>query len=387
MGFDGSAIDGLLEHAVTSGTCHGVAALVVDRDGVLHESFAGAAAPDTMFRNASMTKAPATMGALQLVEQGRLDLNATVASVLPEFADLQVLDGFDGERPILRAPASAPTIRQLMNHTAGLGYFFLNQHLLRYCAQIGLPNPLEGRKAALSAPLVNDPGTVWEYGVNTDWLGLAVERVSGQRLSDYLVEHVYEPLGMTNSTFAPSAEQRARLLPVRMRTADGALAPTELDLAAESEWDAAGHGSYGTIGDYGRFVRAWLGDGEFEGRRLLGADTVALAFQDHLAGAPLPEIMRSAIPELSNDVPSLPVPQGWGLGFHLVQVDVPGMRSAGTGDWAGIFNTYYWIDRAVGVGGVFMTQILPFFDAGVVELLEGFELAAYAQVGAAVPAA
>jgi methyl acetate hydrolase len=252
MGFDGSRIDGLLEDAVNSGTCHGVAALVVDRDGVLHESFAGAAAPDTIFRNASMTKAPVTMGALQLVEQGRLDLDATVASVMPEFAELQVLDGFDGERPILRAPASAPTIRQLMNHTAGLGYFFLNEPLLRYCAQTGLPSPLEGRKAALSAPLVNDPGTVWEYGVNTDWLGLAVERVSGQRLSDYLAEHVYEPLGMTNSTFAPTAEQRARLLPVRMRTADGALAPTELDLAPESEWDAAGHGSYGTIGDYGR---------------------------------------------------------------------------------------------------------------------------------------
>lgn len=387
MGFDGSGIDRLLQDAVTSGTCHGVAALVVDRDGVLHEGFAGAAAPDTLFRNASMTKAPATMGALQLVEQGRLDLNATVASVLPEFAELQVLDRFDGERPILRAPASAPTIRQLMNHTAGLGYFFLNERLLRYCAQTGLPNPLEGRKAALSAPLVNDPGTVWEYGVNTDWLGLAVERVSGQRLSDYLADHVYEPLGMTNSTFAPTAEQRARLLPVRMRTADGALVPTELDLAAESEWDAAGHGSYGTIGDYGRFVRAWLGDGEFEGRRLLGADTVALAFQDHLAGAPLPQITRSAVPELSNDVPSLPVPQGWGLGFHLVQVDVPGMRSAGTGDWAGIFNSFYWIDRAAGVGGVFMTQILPFFDAGVIELLAEFELATYAQVGAAVPAA
>jgi methyl acetate hydrolase len=95
-------------------------------------------------------------------------------------------------------------------------------------------------------------------------------------------------------------------------------------------------------------------------------------------------MIRSAVPELSNDVPSLPVPQGWGLGFHLVQVDVPGMRSAGTGDWAGIFNSYFWIDRAAGVGGVFMTQILPFFDAGVVELLEAFELATYAQVGAAV---
>jgi methyl acetate hydrolase len=387
VSFDGSDIERLLQDAVDNGTCHGVAALVVDRDGVLHASFAGAAAPDTMFRNASMTKAVATMGALQLVEQGRLDLNATVASVLPEFAELELLEGFDGERPMLRAPASAPTIRQLMNHTAGLGYFFLNEDLLRYCTLTGLPGPLEGRKAALSAPLVNDPGTVWEYGVNTDWLGLVVERLSGQRLSDYLATHVYEPLGMTNSTFAPTADQRARLLPVRMRATDGALVPTDLDLAAESEWDAAGHGSYGTIGDYGRFVRAWLRDGELDGHRLLDADTVALAFEDHLAGAPLPEIMRAAVPELSNDVPSLPVPQGWGLGFHLVQVDVPGMRSAGTGDWAGIFNSFYWIDRAAGIGGVFMTQILPFFDAGVVELLTAFELASYAQVGAAVPAA
>ena len=73
--------------------------------------------------------------------------------------------------------------------------------------------------------------------------------------------------------------------------------------------------------------------------------------------------MTSCMPELSNDVPSLPVPQGWGLGFHLIKVDLPGMRSAGTGAWSGIFNTYYWIDRTAGVGGVIMTQVLPFFDA------------------------
>jgi CubicO group peptidase (beta-lactamase class C family) len=386
MGFDGSAIDRLLKDAVNTGACHGVAVLVANRDGVLHESFAGAATPETLFRNASMTKPVATMGALQLVEQGQIDLDATVASVLPEFAELPVLDGFDGDRPVLRAPASAATIRQLMNHTAGLGYFFLNADLLRYCAQAGVPSPLEGAKAALFAPLVNDPGTVWEYGVNVDWLGLIVERVSGQPLSSYLAEHVYGPLGMTNSTFAPTAREREQLLPVRMRSRDGTLAPTEIDLPATSEWDAAGHGSYGTIADYGRFVRAWLGDGELEGSRVLGADTVALAFQDHLAGAPLPEIMRSTVPELSNDVPALPVPQGWGLGFHLMHTDVPGMRSNGTGDWAGIFNSYFWIDRAAGAAGVFMTQILPFFDARVVELLAGFEIAVYAQLGAAVPA-
>lgn len=387
MGFEGSEIDRLLSEAVNSGTFHGVAAMVVDREGVLYEGTAGEAGPETMFRNASMTKAVATTGALQLVEQGELQLDQTVESVLPEFAELQVIEGFDGERPILRPPAAKATIRQLMTHTAGLGYFFLNERLFRYGPAVGLPSPLEGKKVSLSAPLVNDPATIWEYGVNIDWLGLIVERISGKTLGPYLREHVYEPLGMTDSTFRPTDEQRARLLPVRMRAPDGTLQPIELDLPTEPEWDSGGHGSYGTARDYARFIRAWLNDGELDGCRVLGAEVVASAFEDHIEGIPLPDVMRSCVPALSNDVPALPVPQGWGLGFHLVKADVPGMRSAGTGDWAGIFNTYYWIDRAAGVGGLIMTQALPFYDAEIVNAAIAFEAAVYAQVGAAVPAA
>ncbi len=386
MSFDGADIDGLLGAAVEAGTWHGVVAVVVDRDGVLHETSAGEANPETMFRNASMTKAVATTAALQLVEQGRLELDATVESVLPEFAELQLIEGYDGNRPILRAPASKPTFRQLMTHTAGLGYFFINQRLFDYFAATGLPSPLEGQRTSLDAPMVNDPGTVWEYGVNTDWLGLAIERITGRSLSAYVAEHVYGPLGMVDSTFWPTAEQRSRLLPVLARAADGGLEPTDIDLPEDPEWDAAGHGSYGTARDYARFVRAWLRDGELDGERILSPETVALAFSDHIEGVALPELMTSCMPELSNDVPSLPVPQGWGLGFHLIKVDLPGMRSAGTGAWSGIFNTYYWIDRSAGIGGVIMTQVLPFFDARIIETVLGFEMAVYAQVGAAVPA-
>jgi CubicO group peptidase (beta-lactamase class C family) len=386
MSFDGADIDRLLQAGVEAGTWHGVVAVVVDRDGVLHEGAAGQAGTRTMFRNASMTKAVATTAALQLIEQGRLELDATVESVLPEFAELQLIEGWNGEQPILRAPASKPTIRQLMTHTAGLGYFFVNQRLFDYFAATGLPSPLDGKRSSLEAPLVNDPGTVWEYGVNTDWLGLVIERLSGRSLGDYLAEHVYGPLGMVDSTFDPTLEQRSRLLELLMRTPDGGLEPSDIDLPAEPEWDAAGHGSYGTAGDYARFIRAWLRDGELDGERILTPDTVALAFTDQIEGIPLPELMRSCMPELSNDVPTLPVPQGWGLGFHLMKVDLPGMRSAGTGAWSGIFNTYYWIDRAAGIGGVIMTQVLPFFDARIVESALGFEAAVYAQVGAAVPA-
>jgi len=382
MAFDGSAIRALLDGAVAKGAVHGIAALVVSRDGTLFEHTAGEANQRTLFRNASMTKAVATTGALQLVEQRRLDLDATVESILPEFGKLQLLEGFDGDTPRLRAPASQATVRQLMTHTAGLGYYFSNQKLHRYLALTGEPNPLSGLKRSLSVPMVNDPGTAWEYGVNVDWLGLAIEKISGQRLGSYLQQHVYGPLGMSDSTFAPNAEQRARLLRGMQRQADGKLAPSVHDLPATSEWDAAGHGSYGTIQDYGRFLQAWLNDGA----GVLKPATAQRALQNQIGTIQLPAGSKSSEPEWTNDVPGLPVPQNWGLGFHLTQVDLPGMRSRGTADWAGIFNAYYWIDRNKGIGGVLMTQVLPFFDIPVVETLLGFEMAVYQQVGAVLPA-
>jgi CubicO group peptidase (beta-lactamase class C family) len=382
MAFDGSAIKALLDGAVAKGAVHGVAAVVVDRHGQLFHHAAGEAGGRAMFRNASMTKAVATTAALQLVEQGRLSLDATVESILPEFGNLSVLDGFDGDLPRLRRPASRATVRQLMTHTAGLGYFFLNEKLLRYHTLTGEPNPLTGQKRSLSVPLVNDPGMAWEYGTNTDWLGLIVEKLSGQSLGAYLQQHVYGPLGMSDSTFVPSAEQRERLLRVMQRHADGTLAPSPHDLPATSEWDAAGHGSYGTVQDYGRFVRAWLNDGA----GVLKPATAQMALQDQLGGIRLPELMKATLPELSNDVPSLPVPQSWGLGFHLTLADLPGMRSRGSADWAGVFNSYYWIDRTKGIGGVLMTQLLPFFDMPVVETLMAFEMAVYRQVGAVAAA-
>jgi methyl acetate hydrolase len=243
---------------------------------------------------------------------------------------------------------------------------------------------LQGLKQSISAPLVHDPGTVWEYGLSTDWVGQVVEAVSGQTLGDYLAEHVYGPLGMTDSTFAPSEQQRARLLPVLSRMPDGSLVPTAIDLSAEQEWDAGGHGSYGTIADYGRFVRAWLNGGELEGARILKEETVELALRDHLDGAPLPKKLEPTVPELANPVELLDVPQGWGLGFHLYLVDLPGMRSAGSGDWSGLFNSFFWIDRKAGIGAVIATQLLPFFDAKMVETILGFEAAVYAELAAAV---
>ena len=371
-------IDGVLARSAEAGAVPGVVAVVVGPDGLLYEGAAGDATPDTMFRFASMTKAMASVAALALVEEGRLELDAPVASVLPEFAELQVLEGFDGDTPRLRPPATQATIRQLLNHTSGHGYWFGSEDLKRYHEVTGAPNPFSGLRASLHTPLLFDPGTTWNYGISTDWLGQVVEKVTGKGLDAVLVERIWQPLGMSDTSFAPSEEQKGRLMGVHQRQADGSLAPSPHDIPHHPEFYAAGHGSYGTARDFGRFISMLLSGGA----PVLRPETVDLAFSDQLAGVPLPDRTITTEPELVNAFDALPFPQTWGLGFHITSVDLDGMRHAGTGDWAGLFNSYFWVDRAAGVGAVLMTQVLPFFDAGVIELLVGFEQAVYASVGA-----
>jgi len=372
MPIDSSALDAILTNAVATGATPGLAAVVVDRDGVVYSGASGID-PDTIFRYASCTKAIASVAALQLIEQRRISLDDEVATHLPEFGKLQVLDGFAGGagsegHPILRPPSRPPLVRELMNHTSGATYFFTDGKIAQFHEITGTPVILSGQKASVSdVPLSNDPGTIWAYGTSTDWLGLLVERVSGQGLDEYIEEHIAAPLGVTDVTFQPTEEQAARVMPLYARTPDGGLIEFPLTLPAEPEWWAAGHGSYGTAADYGRFMQALLRGGELDGARILNEDTVALAFSDSLNGVPMPtEGIVSASPELSNDVPAYPFAEGWGLGFHLTLEDIPGARRAGTGDWAGLFNLYYFIDRASGVAAMLLTQVLPFFDQRVV---------------------
>lgn len=385
---DASALDALLDDAVSAGSVPGVAVVVSTRDGVAYEGAAGsldasdpgaaAVGPDTVFRMASMTKAMASVAALQLVEEGALGLDTPVHEILPAFGDLQVLEGFDGDAPRLRAPARAPTITDLLTHTSGLGYFFTNTDLLRWHELTGTPSVLTGLRAGLMTPLVHDPGTVWEYGIGTDWLGLVVGEVAGKPLDEVLRERVFTPLDMPDATFRPTDEQRARMMVVHARQGDGTLEPTALDLPADPEFMAGGSGAYATARDHGRFLRALLRGGELDGARILKEETVRLLFTDHIDGIQQPELMRSAVPELSNDVPSLPIRQGWGLGLHLRHDRIPGMRAAGSGDWAGLFNCYYWIDPASDMSAAVLTQVLPFFDPGVVGTMLNVELALYA---------
>ncbi len=384
MTLDANALDAILTEAVATGALPAAAAIVVDRDGDLY-SGADGVDPDAIFRYASCTKSIASVAALQLVEQGRISLDDEVATHLPEFAKAQVLDGFDdsangGGQPILRAPSRPALVREMFTHTSGGGYFFTSGDLRRFHETTGTPTIVSGEKASITdVPLVNDPGTVWEYGTSTDWLGLLVERVSGLGLDEYIEQHIARPLGMSDVTFHPTRDQNARLMPLYARSPEGDLVEFPLPVPEAPEFWSGGYGLHGTADAYGRFMRALLRGGELDGTRILNDETVALAFTNSLDGVPMPvDGIVSSSPELTNDVPPYPFQEGWGLGLHLTLEDVPGARKAGTGDWAGLFNLYYFVDPATGIGAMLLTQVLPFFDGGVLGTFMQLEAAIYA---------
>lgn len=380
-------LDEVLSGAVNRGIAAGLAAVVTDREGELYLGGAGSltageARPvtaDTVFRIASMTKPLVTVGALQLIESGRLSLDDEVASIVPAFGELQVLESVDGDSPQVRPAASAATIRNLLTHTSGCGYWFGNANLARYQELTGLPDIIESRLGALDAPLMSDPGTRWEYGTSIDWLGRVIEMVTGQDLAAYLGEHVLGPLGMVHTTFTPDEQARERLMTLHERREGGGVVVSEREWIQEPEFFAGGHGLYATAGDYGRFLRAMLRGGELDGQRVLREETVDLAFSDQLNGLPLPDLIPTQVPWLVHDMVALPFRQTWGFGFQLMLEDIPQMRHEGSGFWSGVLNTHFWIDRASGVAGALLTQLVPMFDEAMLETLAAFEMTVYAE--------
>ena len=369
------------DQAVAAANLPGAVGMIVDRDGVRFARALGEAdavahtpmQPDTLFQIASMTKAITSVAAMQLVEQGRLSLDSDIGEVLPALADPQVLTGFgpDGQ-PQLRPAARPITLRHLLTHTAGLGYFFIHPQVLQYYGAVGAPR--EGSLDSIKMPLMFDPGESWEYSVATDWVGQAVEAVSGMTLGDYLAAHVTGPLGMTATAFRAQLPDDAAK--VHVRTADGGweLNPAVL---GGGEFHMGGGGLSSTAGDYARFVRMLLRGGELDGVRILEAETVAEMSRDQVA--PLRAgAMGSAMPEFAAPYDTFPDQHtGWGLGFLINPETGPHGRSPGSLAWAGIFNSYYWFDPAKGVGGVFMSQVMPFGDAGALAAFGALEAMAY----------
>ncbi|MFA7280723.1 MAG: serine hydrolase domain-containing protein [Sterolibacterium sp.] len=379
------AFDDILSRAVASNAAPGVVAMTGNGAGVQWHGAAGERAPgqamteDTVFRIFSMTKAIGATAAMILIDRGKLDLSAPVASILPEFEHIQVLEGFDGNTPRLRKPRTQATIRHLATHTSGFVYEFWNKNTSRWMAQTGHPTIMSSLKASLNYPLAFDPGTRWDYGIGIDWLGRVVEAIDGRRIDRFCQEEIFGPFGMNSTAFECEGPLAARLGTVSARNAQGNFVPFELAPAPHPEFYAMGHALYSTAGDYMRFMRAILNKGQLDGQRVLSEQGVQTMLANQIGNLRI-EKMTTVAPPISADVDLFPgTPKTHSVGFMRVEQDVPGMRSAGAQGWAGVLNTHYWFDPAKDVAGIIMTQTLPFADPKFMAVYEAFERAVYAK--------
>ena len=338
---------------------------------------------DSVFWIASMTKAITTAAGMQLVEQGKLALDEPIGKLLPDLASPQVLEGFDARgEPKLRAAKSPITLRQLMTHTAGFVYDMWNGDMAAYLAKTGTPGITTCQNAALKTPIASDPGTRWEYGTNIDFVGKAIEAVSGKRLDAYLRDHMLAPLGMTDTAFKIGDAQRKRLVGMHMRGEDGALAAIPFELEQNPEFHMGGGGLYGTAADYIKFTQMILNKGKGNGNQILKPETVALMSQNNIGELTMGK-MTTVAPIYTNDVDLYPgMAKKWGLSFLINTAKTPEGRSPGSLAWAGLANTYFWIDPVRNVSGVILMQLLPFADAKCLEAFGGFERGIYSGLDA-----
>jgi methyl acetate hydrolase len=381
-----AGIGAALSGAVAKDVVPGVVAMATTPAGPIYAGAFGvrklgepaAMTLDTVFRIASMTKAIAAVAALQLVEQGKLSLDDPVPAIDPGLAAPQVLAGFDAVgKPQLRAAKRPITLKHLLTHTAGFCYEQWNPSLARAVAALDMPQMATGKLAALRMPLMFDPGERWEYGINIDWVGRLVEEVSGQKLDAYFAEHITGPLGMSDTGFAVSDEQRARQATVHQRAPDGVLTPQPFETPIEREFLAGSGGLYSTAGDYLTFLQMLLNDGSLKGNQILQPETVALMAENQIGELPAGVLKSNNLP-LTNDVDFFPGQRvRWGLGYMLTLDPGANGRSAGSVTWAGIFNTYYWLDPVKRLAGLIMTQILPFADPATLDVYGSLERGVY----------
>ncbi len=375
-----SEIDAVLQKSVAAAAVPGVVAMAATAQSVIYRGAFGVRASgmaakmsdNSVFRIASMIKLLTSVAAMQLVEQGKLGLDDPAERIDPTLASQQVLTGFDDKgAPQLRPARNPITLRNLLSHTSGLSYQLWDSNVLRY-ARLARNNPALPR-----TPLMFDPGSKWAYGGSLDRVGRLVEIASGKTLDRYFHDHICAPLGMTDTVFVVSDLQRARQASLHLRKADRSFVPQPIVKQTPPKVFSGGGGIYSTAPDYLTLLQALLNGGSLAGKSILRPETVALMSTNQIGGLEA-GIMKTTNPALSNDVDFFPgIRLRWGLG-HMINLDpVREGRKAGSLTWAGLYNTYYWIDPASGIAGVIMMQVLPFADERALNVYRQFERSVY----------
>jgi len=372
-----AALSSFLKEATDRGDVPGVVVAVVNKDGVVyHEAYGRSRTltstpmtKDTIFNMASMTKPVTSVAIMMLVEEGKLKLDDDVAKYLPRYKNPVVISAFhEADATYETRPAKRPiTIRHLLTHTSGIGYGFASPMLTKIMAKTG--------KTELDLPLLFDPGESWAYGASTRVLGTVVEVISGQTLDAFLESHILGPLGMHDTSYLVPPAKYPRVVAVNARGADGKF--VERPMPATLPAQVAGDGGlYGTAGDYGLFLRMLLNRGKLGEARLLSETSVKTMLESQ-TGKVVVQPQESANLTLSRNFPLGAGKDHWGLGFQLAAEAAPNRRSPGSGTWAGIFNTHFFVDPSREIGVVVMMQTLPFYDEAAMKVYAGVEEAVY----------
>jgi methyl acetate hydrolase len=366
-----------LADAAARGDVPGVVVTVVNKDGVLyHEAFGKSStlrntpmAKDTIFNIASMTKAVTSVAIMMLVDEGKLKLDDDVAKYLPKYKDPLVISKFNSaDGSYETRPAQRPiTIRHLLTHTSGIGYGFASRTVTALSQKTG--------KTELDLPLLFEPGDGWAYGASTRVLGHVVEAISGQTIDAFLDSRILKPLGMHDTSYAVPQSKNPRVAAVNARGNDGKFVERPMPTTIASPVQGDG-GLYSTASDYGLFLRMLLNRGRLGNARILSEKSARSMFDNH-TGKVVVQRQISAAPALSRDFPVGAGEDTWGLGFQLARAKRPNMRSPGSGTWAGIFNTHFFIDPAREIGVVVMMQTLPFYDDASMKVYAGAEEIVY----------
>ena len=376
-------LDRVIGQAVAQHDAPFLVAMVGNRDGATWSGASGQRSPgqaaslDTVFRIFSMTKAVGSMAAMILMDRGKLSADATVESILPEFSQIKLLDGFDAKGPVLRAPRVKATVRHLATHTSGFAYEFWNANMGRYLQESGAPGILSGLISAMNYPLQFEPGERWDYGIGIDWLGRVVEKIDGRRIDQFCREEIFEPLGMTDTAFEVLPHMAARLAAVAIRGEDGTFGEFALAPPSNPEFYGMGHALYSTAPDYLRFLRMVLNQGALHGQRIISEAGLNAMLANQIGSVPIP-LLKTTAPPITADVELFPgCKKSHSMAFMRFDEDVPGMRHAGSQGWAGVLNSHYWFDPKANVAGLLMTQSLPFAEPRFMSTYEKFEQAAY----------
>jgi CubicO group peptidase (beta-lactamase class C family) len=359
-------VTALLQEAVSTGEIPGAVVLIARNGKLVYQKAVGLQdkaggvpmAPDAIFRIFSMTKPIVSVGAMMLVEEGKVGLYEPISKYLPEWKEMkvgtEVFDQATGATALQTASAKRPiTVQDLLRHTSGLPYgVFLPKtqigKLYQDAKPFSQPNLDAFCKALAKLPLRSEPGTVWEYGHSTDVLGCVIEAAAKQPLDKFLSERIFKPLKMVDTGWHVPADKVRRLAqPMPGREKDW-FPELMIDFTKPATLFAGGHGLVSTASDYLRFAQMLANGGELDGVRLLAPRTVAYMTADHTLAA-----------GLGKGPNYLPGPgYGFGLGFgtRLETGASPWPGSIGDYFWGGYAGTYFWIDPKEKLVPVYMMQ-------------------------------